>query len=209
MTIAGSDTVFIPGERSLMYIVTPQLMTAPLITNWSYDHSTMKKISVFCLFVKLQYFSCNVFNKYLINLFIFYWRSSVLNILQQKDYLYKSSYQPDGGCIFNLISDFWPTTISTYDQAFRKYVVRKSESGCLMKNNGPVTDSWELRVLLFLCLRKNFTITWFHYIFFLSVRKDINTLNAELNLICHLLALLGGATIVVVSRLMVNRHKPA
>src|SRR5215510_11389370 len=29
-------------------------------------------------------------------------------------------------------------------------------------------------------------------------------LNAELNLICHLLALLGGATIVVVSRLRVN-----
>jgi hypothetical protein len=32
-----------------------------------------------------------------------------------------------------------------------------------------------------------------------------NPLKAELNPICHLLALLGGATIVVVSRLMVNR----
>ena len=32
----------------------------------------------------------------------------------------------------------------------------------------------------------------------------INPLNAELNPICHLLALLGGATIVVVSRLRVN-----
>ena len=31
-----------------------------------------------------------------------------------------------------------------------------------------------------------------------------NPLNAELNTICHLLALLGGATIVVVSRLRVN-----
>jgi hypothetical protein len=31
-----------------------------------------------------------------------------------------------------------------------------------------------------------------------------NPLNAELNAICHLLALLGGATIVVVSRLRVN-----
>jgi hypothetical protein len=31
-----------------------------------------------------------------------------------------------------------------------------------------------------------------------------NPLNAELNLICHLLALLGGATIVVVSRLRVK-----
>ena len=33
---------------------------------------------------------------------------------------------------------------------------------------------------------------------------DINPLNAELNPICHLLALLGGATIVVISRLRVN-----
>ena len=31
-----------------------------------------------------------------------------------------------------------------------------------------------------------------------------NPLNAELNPICHLLALLGGATIIVVSRLRVN-----
>ena len=34
--------------------------------------------------------------------------------------------------------------------------------------------------------------------------KSFNPLNAELNPICHLLALLGGATIVVVSRLRVN-----
>ena len=33
-----------------------------------------------------------------------------------------------------------------------------------------------------------------------------NPLNAELNPICHLLALLGGATIVVISRLRVNEH---
>jgi hypothetical protein len=33
---------------------------------------------------------------------------------------------------------------------------------------------------------------------------NITPLNAELNPICHLLALLGGATIVVVSRLRVN-----
>jgi uncharacterized membrane protein len=33
----------------------------------------------------------------------------------------------------------------------------------------------------------------------------MNPLNAELNPFCHLLALLGGATIVVVSRLRVNR----
>ena len=34
--------------------------------------------------------------------------------------------------------------------------------------------------------------------------NSINPLNAELNPICHLLALLGGATIVVVSRLRVK-----
>jgi hypothetical protein len=34
--------------------------------------------------------------------------------------------------------------------------------------------------------------------------KLINPLNAELNPICHLLVLLGGATIVVVSRLRVK-----
>jgi hypothetical protein len=34
----------------------------------------------------------------------------------------------------------------------------------------------------------------------------INPSNAELNPICHLLALLGGATIVVVSRLRVNHR---
>ena len=35
----------------------------------------------------------------------------------------------------------------------------------------------------------------------------VNPLNAELNPICHLLALLGGATIVVVSRLRVNGER--
>jgi hypothetical protein len=43
--------------------------------------------------------------------------------------------------------------------------------------------------------------------FFVTGNKcDINPLNAELNPICHLLALLGGATIVVVSRLRVKSH---
>ena len=37
--------------------------------------------------------------------------------------------------------------------------------------------------------------------------RHINPLNAELNPICHLLALLGGATIVVVSRLRVKHVK--
>ena len=34
--------------------------------------------------------------------------------------------------------------------------------------------------------------------------ENVNLLNAELNPICNLLALLGGATIVVVSKLMVK-----
>jgi hypothetical protein len=38
----------------------------------------------------------------------------------------------------------------------------------------------------------------------LSVVSVFNPLNAELDPICHLLALLGGATIVVLSRLRVN-----
>ena len=40
----------------------------------------------------------------------------------------------------------------------------------------------------------------------LSRKFKFNPLNAELNPICHLLALLGGATIVVVSRLRVNQN---
>ena len=39
---------------------------------------------------------------------------------------------------------------------------------------------------------------------FLKCLSDFNPLNAELNPICHLLTLLGGATIVVVSRLRLN-----
>jgi hypothetical protein len=38
----------------------------------------------------------------------------------------------------------------------------------------------------------------------LDLSIEINPLNTELNPICHLLALLGGATIVVVSRLRIN-----
>ena len=40
---------------------------------------------------------------------------------------------------------------------------------------------------------------------YIYIYVKINPLNAELNPICHLLALLGGATIVVVSRLRVKK----
>jgi hypothetical protein len=39
---------------------------------------------------------------------------------------------------------------------------------------------------------------------FSMVPLILNPLNTELNPICHLLALLGGATVVVISRLRVN-----
>jgi hypothetical protein len=42
------------------------------------------------------------------------------------------------------------------------------------------------------------------YVWMLYEDNFVNPLNAELNPICHLLALLGGATIVVVSRLRVK-----
>jgi len=42
-----------------------------------------------------------------------------------------------------------------------------------------------------------------------NLSVPVNPLNAELNPICHLLALLGGAAIVVVSRLRVNVLFPA
>ena len=44
-------------------------------------------------------------------------------------------------------------------------------------------------------------LTGYHRRYF---QETINPLNAELNPICHLLALLGGATIVVISRLRVK-----
>jgi hypothetical protein len=53
------------------------------------------------------------------------------------------------------------------------------------------------QVLSFQTLTFDFTVL--PYVVF-----SLNPLNAELNPICHLLALLGGATIVVVSSLRVN-----
>jgi len=47
------------------------------------------------------------------------------------------------------------------------------------------------------------------FLLVMSPKFTFNPLNAELNSICHLLALLGGATVVVVSRLRVNYDKPA
>ena len=47
------------------------------------------------------------------------------------------------------------------------------------------------------------------YIYCLYTLLIINPLNVELNPICHLLALLGGATIVVVSRLRVKNNVDA
>ena len=54
-----------------------------------------------------------------------------------------------------------------------------------------VNNSWWWCINYFLCV---------------GLTTIINPLNAELNPSCHLLALLGGATIVVVSRLRVNEQ---
>jgi hypothetical protein len=67
---------------------------------------------------------------------------------------------------------------------------------CLRSFNIPVSYFRSLNTLV-LCL-------WsFNMCFCL---RSFNPLKAELNPICHLLALLGGATIVVVSRIRVNKH---
>ena len=62
------------------------------------------------------------------------------------------------------------------------------------------------RELLLICiLQLSHALIFFRFIFYqYLVVLLFNPLNAELNPICHLLALLGGATIVVVSRLRVN-----
>ena len=52
---------------------------------------------------------------------------------------------------------------------------------------------------------QDFIVTTHYYVVFCHLMiHDFNPLSAELNPICHLLALLGGATIVVVSRLRVK-----
>jgi len=50
----------------------------------------------------------------------------------------------------------------------------------------------------------NLSLIFSYYSYIADHGTMVNPLNAELNPICHLLALLGGATIVVVSRLRVN-----
>ena len=57
-------------------------------------------------------------------------------------------------------------------------------------------------VIFIKCLSQYNTLIWTAIL--LYYRRIFNPLNAELNPICYLLALLGGATIVVVSRLRVN-----
>ena len=65
--------------------------------------------------------------------------------------------------------------------------------------------SWS-GVCLFWGLKKAYIYIYIYIKCILKVSRNssFNPLNAELNPICHLLALLGGATIVVVSRLRVN-----
>ena len=56
-------------------------------------------------------------------------------------------------------------------------------------------------------LKGQYIIIFLNHLNHFKKLMDINPLNAELNPICHLLALLGGATVVVVSRLRVKKLK--
>jgi hypothetical protein len=55
-------------------------------------------------------------------------------------------------------------------------------------------------------IRTDFAFPWQYLIIVSHFAVAVNPLNAELNPICHLLALLGGATVVVVSRLKVKQN---
>ena len=59
------------------------------------------------------------------------------------------------------------------------------------------------------CLTNSILIKqcWLYWLYTDSSQYAFNPLNAELNPICHLLALLGGATMVVVSRLRVKKRQ--
>ena len=75
---------------------------------------------------------------------------------------------------------------------YYKFAANHRRGGNFYKYWKKNSNMWQWNVcLILLCIS--------HYTCFL-----LNNLNAELNPICHLLALLGGATIVVVSRLRGN-----
>jgi hypothetical protein len=70
--------------------------------------------------------------------------------------------------------------------------------GCWKEDESKLNEAMKCTILVFKCVvenEKQAEDSW-----------NINPLNAELNPICHLLALLGGATIVDVRRLRVNRR---
>ena len=81
-------------------------LTQPL-PDQSYDQSFIKKTSIQ---VTIKIFSCCIFDRYLVHLFIFHWRNAVLIILQQKNYFLESpldlleiSFSP-----MNDKFDLWP-----------------------------------------------------------------------------------------------------
>ena len=97
--------------------------------------------------------------------------------------LFCSFYMP---AYLALIESF---TQTTFDEQY------ESLSSSLCSFFQSPADSFLLGPNIFLGTLFAYTLTLF---------LSLNPLNAELNPICHLLALLGGATIVVVSRLRVN-----
>jgi hypothetical protein len=90
--------------------------------------------------------------------------------------------------------------------------ILNSANGIYVQKNNPITCTYSFFFLVDLCTVIQFFACSGRYCVSADVLCNylgtcehiINPLNAELNPICHLLALLGGATIVVVSRLRVN-----
>jgi hypothetical protein len=111
MNIAGSDTVFIPGGRSVLCIVTPQLTTIPFMTNQNCDQSSLSENVCFsaCLW------NYNLFpSTYLTSIWLtsLYFVEVALFILF---YNRKINYMNPP---FNLLEDVFQPHIwfSTYDQ---------------------------------------------------------------------------------------------
>jgi hypothetical protein len=96
---------------------------------------------------------------------------------------------------------------------YTNILFHRTQRGCHKKENY-VTFSCSNSICNTFYIVAGFSMLCFRYewnkfarqICFHSLIYCINPLNTELNPICHLLALLGGVTIVVVSRLRVNKE---
>jgi hypothetical protein len=102
-----------------------------------------------------------------------------------------------------VLTTFRPTILKIYIEEFIvKYKIQMYLLPVKLKSPSPHTAIFYADN----CSVLKVTITYFTALTILVTANGVNfnPLNAKLNPICHLLALLGGATIVVVSRLRVN-----